>query len=117
MQPQQQPVALSDQQLAEMPAVDVQSRASKLADGATVEAAAGAVADSPVAAAATPAKLPLPNATIARTIGRIGYACGEVASTTAGEAPGVFTVTCTSGQSYRASPVRGRYHFRRVGSH
>ena len=65
--------------------------------------------------AATPAKLPLSNATIARTIGRIGYPCGSVASTTAGDAPGVFTVTCTSGHSYRAAPVRGRYRFRRVG--
>ncbi len=27
---------------------------------------------------------------------------------------GAFKVTCTSGQSYRAAPVRGRYHFRRI---
>jgi hypothetical protein len=55
---------------------------------------------------------------IARTIGRIGYACGQVAATAAieGEAPGVFKVTCTSGQSYRAVPVRGRYRFKRLGS-
>jgi len=67
--------------------------------------------------AATPAKLPLPNSVVARTIGRIGYSCGQVASTTAveGGAPGVFKVTCTSGRSYRAAPVRGRYHFRRWG--
>lgn len=67
---------------------------------------------------ATAAKLPLPNAVVARTIRRIGYACGQVASTTAieGEASGVFKVTCTSGHSYRAAPVRGRYHFRRLGS-
>jgi len=53
---------------------------------------------------------------IARTIGRIGYACGQIASTSAveGEA-GIFKVTCTSGHSYRAAPVRGRYHFRRLG--
>ena len=63
---------------------------------------------------ATPAKLPLSNATIARTIGRIGYPCGSVASTTEGDGPGVFTVNCTSGHSYRAAPVRGRYHFRRL---
>ena len=62
-----------------------------------------------------PRKMPLPNAVIARTIGRIGYPCGQVASTTSGGAPGVFKVTCTSGHSYRASPVRGRYHFRRLG--
>jgi hypothetical protein len=75
-----------------------------------------AAADSaPVAA--TPAKLPLSNATVAGTIGRIGYACGQVASTTAveGGAPGVFKVTCTSGDSYRAAPAGGRYRFRRWG--
>jgi hypothetical protein len=57
----------------------------------------------------------LSNGFVARTIERIGYACGDVASTARveGEAPGVFKVTCTSGQSYRAAPVRGRYHFRR----
>jgi len=64
---------------------------------------------------ATAARMPLPNAVIARTIGRIGYPCGQVASTAAVEgAAGVFDVTCTSGHSYRASPLRGRYHFRRL---
>ena len=67
------------------------------------------------AAPTTAAKLPLPDAVIARTIGRIGYPCGRVASAAAVDgSPGVFTVTCTSGHSYRASPVRGRYHFRRI---
>jgi hypothetical protein len=61
-----------------------------------------------------PAAMPLPDSVVARTIGRIGYACGEVASTTAVDgAPGVFKITCTSGHSYRAAPVRGRYHFKR----
>ena len=66
---------------------------------------------------ATTAKLPLPNAVIARTIGRIGYPCGQIATATAMEdgAPGVFKVTCTSGHSYRAAPVRGRYRFRQLG--
>jgi len=32
-----------------------------------------------------------------------------------GGAPGAFTVTCTSGHSYGAAPVGGRYHFRRLG--
>jgi hypothetical protein len=78
-------------------------------------AAEPAVAEStPVAA--TMAKMPLPDAVIARTIRRIGYACGEVASTSAVEGQaGVFDVTCTSGLSYRAAPVHGRYRFRRVG--
>jgi hypothetical protein len=65
---------------------------------------------------ATSARMPLPNAVIARTIGRIGYPCGQVASTTAMDgAAGAFKVTCTSGHSYRAAPVRGRYRFRRLG--
>jgi hypothetical protein len=71
------------------------------------------VAEAP-APAATQASMPLPNHVIARTIGRIGYACGSVASTSATETPGVFKVTCTSGHSYQAKPVRGRYHFRRL---
>lgn len=80
---------------------------------ATEQAAAETV---PVAAAA--AKMPLPNSVIASTIGRIGYPCGQVASTAAmdGAARGVFKVTCTSGHSYRAAPVNGRYRFRRLGS-
>jgi len=73
-----------------------------------------AAAEAP-AAMVTPASLPLPNAVVAQTISRLGYACGQVASTSAvdGDAPGVFKVTCTSGQTFRAAPVRGRYHFRR----
>jgi hypothetical protein len=67
---------------------------------------------------ATAAALPLPNSLVARTIERIGYSCGKVASTSAIEgSSGAYTVTCTSGQSYRAAPVRGRYHFRRIGNH
>lgn len=58
--------------------------------------------------------LPLSNATIARTLRRIGYACGGVESTSAiAGGDGAFKVTCTSGQSYKAAPVRGRYHFRK----
>lgn len=60
------------------------------------------------------AAMPLSNAVIARTIRRIGYSCGDVVSTAAVDiSPGAFKVTCSSGQSYRAAPVRGRYHFRR----
>jgi hypothetical protein len=63
------------------------------------------------------AAMPLSNKAIARTMQRIGYACGRVTSTAAveGAAPGVFRVTCTSGYSYQATPVRGRYRFRRLG--
>ena len=63
------------------------------------------------------APMPLPNKVIARTIERIGYSCGAVSSTSAveGDAPGVYKVTCASGQSYQAKPVNGRYRFRRWG--
>jgi len=67
-------------------------------------------------ATVVPATMPLPHRVVAQTIERIGYACGDVASTTAGDKAGEFTVTCTSGRAYQATPVRGRYHFRRLGS-
>ncbi|MES2120408.1 MAG: hypothetical protein V4513_07510 [Pseudomonadota bacterium] len=60
------------------------------------------------------ASMPLPDRTIARTIERIGYRCGSVYGTAAGATAGVFTVTCSSGQSFQARPVRGRYRFRRL---
>jgi hypothetical protein len=72
-----------------------------------------ASADAP-APEAVPASLPLPRSVIARTIDRIGYACGSVASATT-VSDGVYKINCTSGQSYQASPVHGRYHFRRLG--
>ena len=60
--------------------------------------------------------MPLPDRVIARTIHRIGYSCGQVASTDPiGPDAGVFKVTCTSGHSYRAQPVRGHYRFKRLG--
>lgn len=60
------------------------------------------------------ATLPLSDSTVARTLSRIGYSCGKVASTSAVDgAPGVFKVTCSSGQSYKATPIGGRYRFRR----
>lgn len=63
------------------------------------------------------ASLPLPNKVVARTIERIGYSCGAVTSSSPveGGAPGVYKVTCASGQSYQAKPVNGRYRFRRWG--
>src|SRR4051794_32839086 len=78
----------------------------------------GIAADEPVANSApveeAAARMPLPDAVIAQTIRRIGYACGEVASTRLGDRSGAFIVTCTSGHSYRASPIHGRYRFRRL---
>ena len=61
------------------------------------------------------ASMPLPHRTVARTIDRIGYSCGQVASATPVEgAAGVYKVICTSGQSFQAKPVNGRYRFRRL---
>jgi hypothetical protein len=60
--------------------------------------------------------LPLSHAAIAQTIGRIGYPCGRVTSTSQ-VLGNVFKVTCTSGDSYRAAPIHGRYRFKRLGSH
>ncbi len=90
-----------ERQLSELPATAP----------AQVDATRQAVEAAPVAAAS----LPLPNRVIARTLARIGYPCGQIASSTPAEAAGVFKVTCTSGHSYQAAPVRGRYHFRRLG--
>lgn len=73
--------------------------------------AAPALSDAPAEAAQ--ASLPLSRAAIARTIHRIGYSCGQVASTSQ-ILGGMFKVTCTSGDSYRAAPVHGRYRFRRL---
>jgi hypothetical protein len=96
----------SDSQTPATPPVPSQLAEASEPEAATVPAAA------PVATG-----LPLPNRVVARTIDRIGYSCGGVASTSPveGEAPGVFKVTCTSGQSYQAKPVNGRYRFRRLG--
>ncbi len=85
------------------------------AEAGGVEPAVGqATADAQPAAEAVAASLPLPNPVIARTIDRIGYRCGKVVASEAGGAGGGFTVTCTSGQTYQARTVRGRYRFRRV---
>jgi hypothetical protein len=97
---------------AEKELVDL-SQASHAVTGPTTQLA-DATSEQAVAEV-VPASLPLPKAVIARTIDRIGYSCGEVASATPAEGQGAFKITCTSGQSYQAAPVRGRYHFRRLG--
>lgn len=61
------------------------------------------------------ASMPLSERTVARTIDHIGFRCGSVSSTTAGEGAGVFNITCSSGQRFEAKPVGGRYRFRRTG--
>ena len=100
-------IDLLDEQPTEVAALEQQQRDI---EQATAPAPTPAVAT-------TSAKMPLPNSVIASTIRRIGYPCGQVASAAPveGAAPGVFKVTCTSGHSYRATPVNGRYRFRRLG--
>jgi hypothetical protein len=83
-----------------------------------VEVASDQVASDPLAPKPVEASMPLPGNVIARTIERIGYSCGSVSSTSAVEgASGVYNVTCSSGQTYQATPIHGRYRFRKSGSH
>ena len=106
----------------EQPAVaeepEQQASAESQRNGSLAEGPPAPAAVEPPLAQTIAANLPLSSTTIARTIERIGYACGEVASTTPveGGARGVFRITCTSGQSYQATPVNGRYRFRRWDS-
>jgi hypothetical protein len=98
--PPAKPVQAQEQRAEDVPEIPTEQVAALASQAAEAEAVSAA--------------MPLSNALIARTIGRIGYSCGEVASTSAVDgSPGVFKVTCTSGEMYRAAPVRGRYHFRR----
>jgi len=103
----EQPVRLTEEQLGLGASTENGSSESAFVESATDHAAAAVPASEPVEAA-----MPLPRRVVARTLDRIGYSCGEVGSIANVEA-GVFKVTCTSGQSYRAAPVGGRYHFRR----
>jgi hypothetical protein len=101
-------------------AQDVADTLATQSASADAEPPAGTATEIPAAESSAPrpvaAAMPLPNSVIARTIERIGYSCGSVASATpAADASGVYEIRCTSGQSYRASPVGGRYHFRRMG--
>jgi hypothetical protein len=108
---QRQPRAFEKSAIDGIEAAISQPEASLGVDAATEQASASVPATETVTAS-----LPLPNKVIARTIDRIGYACGSVASASAVEgADGVYKINCTSGQSYQASPVHGRYHFRRLG--
>jgi curved DNA-binding protein CbpA len=105
------PTAGSEERLAEIS----QSLESSYDGTASADSPSGQGAAEAPPAQASAASLPISNRTAARTIERIGYACGRIAATTPveGEATGVYKVTCTSGQSYRAAPVNGRYRFKR----
>jgi hypothetical protein len=100
------------------------SAPQKVAESAAVESAPAqdtvppAVSPDPQPDQAIAADLPVSTKLIARTIERIGYACGDVSSAAPaeGKAQGVYKITCSSGHTYQATPVRGRYHFRRLGN-
>jgi len=108
--------AAPPQQLAQRPSVESEPADNQFVESATEQAAA----QDPLAPAPSPtpkvaaADLPLPGKVVARTIERIGYSCGSVTSSAAVDGtPGAFKVTCSSGQTYRAAPVHGRYRFKR----
>ena len=109
------PPAIAQQAEASAPAADPVADASTAAPagGADTAAAPSAAVESIASAG-----LPLAAKVMARTIERIGYACGSVASASPADgAAGVYKVTCTSGDTYRAAPVGGRYRFRRWSRH
>ena len=77
-------------------------------------AAVDPLAPEPETPPAVAARMPLPNATIARTIEKIGYPCGNVSSIAPVDAGGgVFKVSCSSGHASRAAPTAGRYRFKK----
>jgi len=118
-------VAVNDQQPSatvgdqgEGQSLPTQAVAQQSSDASSATETPAAAAPDPAPVSAAVATLPLTNATIARTIERIGYGCGRVVTASGVEgSSGVFNITCSSGDTYRAAPVRGRYHFRRTGSH
>lgn len=99
-------------------AADEPQTAQVQADASPEQASSEQTSLATPAASTGSISMPLPDRVIARTIHRIGYSCGSVASTVPveGEAPGVFKVTCSSGQTYQARPVKGRYRFRRLST-
>ena len=107
--------AAVQQPTAPSPGVQLAATDIAQASGDNGQFAEDPLAPQPAPAQPVAASMPLSNAVIARTIERIGYPCGEVASTEASGA-GMFKVTCSSGQTYQATPVHGRYRFRRAGS-
>ncbi|WP_332811971.1 hypothetical protein [Sphingomonas sp.] len=56
---------------------------------------------------------PLGDAEIARTIDRIGFACGRVVSSEAvASAQGIYKINCSSGESYQGTTKQGHLFFR-----
>lgn len=84
----------------------------------TPAAAAAPAAAAPSTAEAPSERPPLPDATIAATIRRIGYSCPQVASAARMDGDGAgssaFRITCSSGDAYRATVRQGRMRFRKL---
>jgi hypothetical protein len=103
----------ADQSVPQLAEVDQAAETPVETASAPVEAEPATEAPAPAATVA----MPLAASTVARIIHKIGYPCGRVASSAPAGDSGVFIVTCSSGDSYRAAPVGGRYHFKRLGKH
>ncbi|MDT9598959.1 hypothetical protein [Sphingosinicella rhizophila] len=75
---------------------------------------AGSAETSSEEARLLPARLPLADAEIARTIERIGFACGEVIASNRVESGDqeAYKVSCSSGKSYQGTMKNGRMFFR-----
>jgi len=104
--------AAADQPAPEIAEVD--HATSTPAQTTSEPAEAAPATEAPTQAAAA---IPLSAGTVAATIRKIGYPCERVASSAPAGDSGVFIITCSSGDSYRAAPVGGRYHFKRLGKH
>jgi len=103
------PSAWAKQEIA-----SVEAGGTPAGQGQATQLAGDQLAADPLAPEPAAAKMALPDKVVARTLDRVGYRCGEVASTAAVQgSSGAFKVTCTSGQSYQATKVHGRYRFSR----
>lgn len=110
--PRHGPTAWARRQVRQLQSGDIAAAATTPG----VELASDQLAVDPLAPQPAAAKMTLPDGVVARTLDRVGYNCGEVASTSPVEgSSGTFRVTCTSGKTYQAKSVHGRYRFSRSG--
>jgi hypothetical protein len=95
------------------PSVEPKVSMAALETAEPVPAAGEAAPDAaPAETAPAASRPPLPDATIARTLGGIGFSCGRVVATSPVE-DGAWRIDCSSGASYRASDRTGRMRFKR----
>ena len=121
--PEEAPEEVEEKAALPKTAAETEAPPPKKADAG---AEAGAPAEEPRQPAEEPAapaeevgpvgeRPPLPDATIARTIDRIGYRCGAVRSAARVEQSGgspVYRISCASGETYRGTNRGGRMYFR-----